>query len=306
MTGTDQEALPTGPVGRFAPSPSGPLHLGSLFAAVLSWLDARAADGRWLLRIEDIDPPREIPGSIDAILRALDRHGLHWDGEVLYQSSREDAYLAALETLADQGRLFRCNCTRRQLRAAGGVYPGTCRHHPPATGPDDPPSALRVRVDPGLIEFTDRLQGRYRQDLATEVGDFVVRRKDGLWAYQLVVVVDDAFQGITDVVRGIALIDSTPRQIFLQRCLGLPGVRYLHFPVLRGGDDAKLSKQTGAPGIDPQAAPANLARVLGWLGLPADPRAPVEEQLAVALAAWDPRRLPRDDIRVGEDRAGAD
>ena len=303
MTGTDQKASPTGPVGRFAPSPSGPLHLGSLFAAVLSWLDARAAGGSWLLRIEDIDPPREIPGSVDAILRALDRHGLHWDGEVLYQSSREPAYLQALESLADQGRLFRCSCTRRQLRAAGGVYPGTCRHRPPPTGPEDPPSALRVRVDPGIIEFTDRVQGRYRQDLAREVGDFVVRRKDGFWAYQLAVVVDDAFQGITDVVRGIDLIDSTPRQIFLQRCLGLPPVRYLHFPVLRGGDDdAKLSKQTGAPGIDPETAPANLARVLGWLGLPAEPRAPVEEQLAIALAAWDLRLLPHDDIRIGSGR----
>lgn len=285
-------------VGRFAPSPTGPLHLGSLFAAVVSWLDARAADGRWLLRIEDIDPPREIEGATDAILRALEAHGLGWDGPVLMQSTRDEAYAAALARLDAAGALFRCTCSRRQLREAGGTYPGTCRNR---TRTGSGPAALRVRVAPGEIRFVDRVQGPCGQDLSLDPGDFVVRRKDGLWAYQLAVVVDDAEQGITDVVRGVDLLDSTPRQIHLQHLLGLPTPRYLHFPVLRRrGDGSKLSKQAGARPIDPAAASANLARVLGWLGLGGNPEMPVAEQLGRAREAWSPACLPGQDPEVVE------
>ncbi|HSG88693.1 MAG TPA: tRNA glutamyl-Q(34) synthetase GluQRS [Pseudomonadales bacterium] len=285
-------------VGRFAPSPSGPLHLGSLFAAVVGWLDARAVDGRWLLRIEDIDPPREIPGSADAILEALERHGLEWDGPVLRQRDRDAAYREALARLDAAGRLFECTCSRRELRAGGGVYPGTCRRRARRPGR---PAALRVRVDDAPIAFRDRACGAQQWNLAEDGGDFVVRRKDGLWAYQLAVVVDDGWQGITDVVRGVDLLDSTPRQIHLQRLLGLPTPRYLHFPVLRrAGEGSKLSKQAGAAAIDPAQAPRNLARVLAWLDLPADPRMPVGEQLAQARAIWSPAHLPDRDLDVAD------
>lgn len=282
-------------VSRFAPSPSGPLHFGSLLAAVAGWLDARVAGGRWLLRIEDIDPPREQPGARDCILEALLAHGLHWDGEPLLQSSRDAAYRAALDQLARAGMLFRCTCTRQDLRAHGGVYPGTCRHRGMEPLPAGTQHALRVRVpdgDAARIRFEDRLRGAFEFDLAAEQGDFVVRRKDGLWAYQLAVVVDDAEQGVTDVVRGVDLLDSTPRQIHLQRLLDLATPRYLHLPILvdRRGD--KLSKQAGALGLDLSAPRANLARVLTWLELPADPRRPVQAQLERALTAYTPQHLP--------------
>lgn len=282
-------------ISRFAPSPSGPLHLGSLLAAVTGWLDARAARGRWLLRIEDIDPPREQPGAKDWILRALASHGLCWDGEPMLQSSRDAAYQAALDRLADAGMLFRCTCTRQDLRAHGGVYPGTCRDRGMAPLPAGTPHALRVRVPDGeaaRIRFEDRLRGDCVFDLAAEQGDFVVRRKDGLWAYQLAVVVDDAEQGITDVVRGVDLLDSTPRQIHLQHLLGLPTPRYLHGPILVDTRGDKLSKQAGAEGLDLSDAKRNLARALAWLALPSDPQAEVSLQLQRALTAYHPQRLP--------------
>lgn len=288
-------------ISRFAPSPSGPLHFGSLLAAVAGWLDARAAGGRWLLRIEDIDPPRELPAAKTWILDALRVHGLHWDGDVLLQSDRDPAYQQALQTLADAGMLFRCTCTRRQLRAHGGVYPGTCRERGMAAVPADQPHALRVRIPDGKasrIRFHDRLRGDCEFDLAADQGDFIVRRKDGLWAYQLAVVVDDAFQGITDVVRGVDLLDSTPRQIHLQRLLGLPTPRYLHLPVLVDSGGDKLSKQQGALGLDLSRPAANLARVLTWLQLPADPTRPVAEQLDRALTAYQPANLPRGPIQL--------
>jgi glutamyl-Q tRNA(Asp) synthetase len=277
-------------VGRFAPSPTGPLHLGSLFAAVGSWLDARAAGGRWLLRIEDLDPPREVPGAADEIVRSLEVHGLTWDGPVLHQSTRLDAYGEALAQLERDGRLFRCRCTRRRVRALGGVYDGRCRSR--GMAPTDAPHAVRLRVPEETIGFRDRLQGPFAQDLAREVGDFVLVRRDGLVAYQLAVVVDDGAQGVTDVVRGADLLDSTPRQLLLQRLLGLPEPRYLHLPLLLGPDGAKLSKQTGAPGLDPRRARENLARVLAWLGLEGAPGEPPEAQLAAATRAWEPARLP--------------
>ncbi|MCC5870860.1 MAG: tRNA glutamyl-Q(34) synthetase GluQRS [Gammaproteobacteria bacterium] len=288
-------------ISRFAPSPSGPLHLGSLLAAVAGWLDARAAGGQWLLRIEDIDPPREPAGAKDWILEALVAHGLNWNGEPMLQSSRGDAYRAALDQLTAAGMVFRCTCTRQDLRAHDGVYPGTCRDRGMAALPEGTPHALRVRVpegDAARIRFEDRLRGDRVFDLAAEQGDFVIRRKDGLWAYQLAVVVDDAEQGITDVVRGVDLLDSTPRQIHLQRTLGLPTPRYLHLPILVDQRGDKLSKQAGAMGLDLTTPRANLARTLAWLDLPSDPRATVQTQLERALAHYRPQNLPPGPIHL--------
>ncbi|MEE4361831.1 MAG: tRNA glutamyl-Q(34) synthetase GluQRS [Pseudomonadales bacterium] len=283
-------------VGRFAPSPSGPLHLGSLLAAAASWLDARAARGQWLVRIEDLDPPREVAGADRAILDALEGHGLTWDGDVLYQSTRTEAYEAAIARLEGDGRMFRCTCTRRRIRELGGVYDGRCRDRGMAVTSRS--HALRIRVPNGAISFTDRLRGHCSQDLAEWAGDFILKRRDGLFAYQLAVVVDDAAQGITDVVRGADLLDSTPRQIFLQRCLGLTTPRYLHLPLLVHADGEKLSKQTGAPGLAPGEAKRNLAQVLGWLGIEAEPTDAPERQLTQALDQWSPARLPRQPIVV--------
>ena len=243
-------------VGRFAPSPTGPLHFGSLVAALASWLDARAAEGRWLVRIEDLDPPRAVPGAADEILRTLDRLGLGWDGPVLYQSRRSASYEAALESLDT----YWCGCTRREIadssigRATDGaqIYPGTCRT---GLAPGKTPRALRLRTGGEEIAFTDRVQGPQRQILEREIGDFVLLRADGQFAYQLAVVVDDAEQGVTDVVRGADLLDSTPRQIFLQRLLGYPMPRYLHVPAAVNQAGEKLSKQTGA-----RLAPAHRTR----------------------------------------------
>jgi glutamyl-Q tRNA(Asp) synthetase len=286
--------------GRFAPSPTGPLHFGSLVAAVGSWADARAHGGEWLVRMEDLDPRREVPGAADGILRTLDALGLAPDGLVVRQSARGDAYRAALDLLRDRGRLFACGCTRREIAdsglpgADGGlVYPGTCRHGPP---PGRAARALRVRVDDAPIAFDDAVQGEVRQDLGRDVGDFVLLRADGQFAYQLAVVVDDAAQGITDVVRGVDLVDSTPRQIFLQQLLGLPTPRYLHLPVAANAAGEKLSKQTGAPAIDPaQAAPA-LVAALRFLGQPAPAalgRASARTVLEWAAANWARTRIPR-------------
>ncbi len=275
--------------------------MGSLLAAVAGWLDARAMGGRWLLRIEDIDPPREQPGAAEAIREALLAHGLTWDGDPLYQGTRSAAYQQALDQLAAAGMLFRCTCTRRELRAHGGVYPGTCRERGMEPLPDGTSHALRVRIPDGAaarIRVLDRLRGEIEFDLAAEQGDFIVRRRDGLWAYQLAVVVDDAEQGVTDVVRGIDLLDSTPRQIYLQRLLSLPTPRYLHLPVLVDARGDKLSKQAGAHPIDPARARVNLARVLRWLELPGDPALAVERQLATALTAYRAESLPRGPIRI--------
>ena len=248
---------------------------------MISWLDARAARGRWLLRIEDLDPPRTVPGAEDAIRRTLEAHGLHWDAEAPRQSTRDEAYAEALSRLDAAGRLFRCTCTRRMLRAAGDRYPGTCRTR--GMDPVEGTSALRVRVDAEQVRFEDRLAGEL--ELAVG-GDFVVRRRDGLWAYQLAVVVDDGAQGVTDVVRGMDLLDSTPRQILLQEALGLPRPRWLHHGLLNWPDGTKLSKQTGAPGVRDETAGANIAAALDRLGLPHDARARPADQLTEALGAW--------------------
>jgi len=281
--------------GRFAPSPTGPLHAGSLAAALASWLDARAQDGDWLVRIEDVDPPREVPGATRAILDTLGRFGLASDEPVLMQSSRGPAYADALQRLRDAGLAYGCACSRRAieesaraLALAPGIYPGTCRGGTQGR----PERALRLRVpDPPAdrVAFDDRAAGHYGQSLGREVGDFVLRRADGLWAYQLAVVVDDAAQGITDVVRGADLLDNTPRQIWLQRCLRLATPRYLHVPVVTNSQGEKLSKQTGARPLDAHDVLGELERAwqhLGFAPLGADTR---DAFLRTAIRGWAER-----------------
>ena len=246
MTGT----IATGKqyVGRFAPSPTGPLHFGSLVAAVASYLQARAHNGLWLLRIEDIDPPREQPGATDLILKALEAYGFAWDGGVIFQGQSNEAHEAALSRLLEQGMAYPCGCSRKALADAprgplGTIYPGTCRN-----GCDADETAIRIRTDDEPITFVDGLQGAQTQRLETESGDFVIRRRDGLIAYQLAVVVDDELEGITEVVRGIDIMESTQRQIWLQKLLGYRTPHYVHIPVITHPDGDKLSKLTGAPG----------------------------------------------------------
>ena len=284
-------------VGRFAPSPTGPLHAGSLVAALASWLDARAHGGRWLVRIEDVDTPRCVDGAAELQLGQLQRCGMVSDGPVRWQSARGAAYAVALQQLVDDGRAFPCACTRRDieqaLAAAGHAhtrfgerpYPGTCR---PERGGlrGREPRAWRFRVDDGVLDWYDRRLGAQRQDVAAEVGDVVLRRADGLWAYQLAVVVDDADQGITHVVRGEDLADNTARQIQLQRALGLPTPRYLHTPLVRGDDGHKLSKQNGAVALDLDDPSAALALAAAVLGLTLPCNRPPAELLAQAVAAW--------------------
>ena len=236
-------------VGRFAPSPTGPLHFGSLVAAVASYLQARVNDGQWLLRVEDIDPPREEPGATKSILDALDRYGFEWDGDVIYQSESRALHDAAVADLLGRGLAYPCGCSRRDLAdeprgPLGVIYPGTCRNGCNATE-----TAVRIRVDDSPISFDDVLQGLQTQRLESESGDFVILRRDGLIAYQLAVVVDDEIEGISEVVRGIDIMDSTPRQIWLQRLLGYRSPDYMHIPVITHPDGDKLSKLTGAPGI---------------------------------------------------------
>ncbi len=285
-------------IGRFAPSPTGPLHVGSLVAALASWLDARAADGRWLVRMEDLDRPRCDQASADTILRQLEAYGLTWDGAVLYQLQRDDAYAAALTTLQSQGAVFPCTCSRSQLaharRNAEGeiVYPGTCRLH---ARPRMERHAWRVRVGHVSAHFVDRIHGELRQDLAAEVGDFVIKRADGLFAYQLAVVVDDAFQGVTHVVRGADLLWNTPRQIYLQTLLGLPTPAYAHVPLVTNAAGQKLSKQTLAPALPERGRRAVLAQALAALGHPPPAGlvgAGPEELLAWAVSGWRVESVP--------------
>ncbi len=287
-------------VGRFAPSPTGPLHAGSLVAALASWLDVRAlggAGGRWLLRIEDVDRPRCPPGMDRVILGQLAACGLSPDAPPWWQSARDAAYAQALQRLADAGAAYPCACTRADIErafAARGevharfgerVYPGTCRpEHGGLRG--RPARAWRLRVPPGLVHWHDRRLGPQVQDVAAEVGDFVLRRADGLWAYQLAVVVDDAAQGVTHVVRGEDLADNTARQIVLQRALGLPTPTYLHTPLVLAADGHKLSKQNGATPLD-LADPVRALQAAGQvLGLPPLAAATPAAWLAQAVPAW--------------------
>jgi glutamyl-Q tRNA(Asp) synthetase len=285
-------------VGRFAPSPTGPLHFGSLVAAVASWLDARAAGGRWLVRMEDLDRPRCEAGAADAILRQLEAYGLPWDGAVLYQTQRDDAYAEALATLQAIGAVYPCACTRSQLAQAPRnhegeiIYPGTCRNGLPAGAVA---RAWRVRVPDLNTRFNDRIQGELQQNLAHEVGDFIVKRADGLFAYQLAVVVDDAFQGISHVVRGADLLWNTPRQVYLQGLLGLPTPLYAHVPLVTNAAGQKLSKQTLAPALPEPGRRAALALALAALGHapPADLLgAGASELLAWAVAHWQIENVP--------------
>ena len=277
--------------GRFAPSPTGDLHAGSLLAALGSWVCARGAGGEWLVRIEDVDRPREAPGAAGRQLAALRACGLVPDGLVLRQSDRGHAYRAALERLLEQGDAFRCHCSRADLAATGGVHLHCVARRTRA----DP--AVRFRVPPGTrIGLQDQVQGWYEQDVSREVGDFVLLRADGYWAYQLAVVVDDAAQGITEVVRGADLLDSTPRQILLQRALGLPTTAYLHLPLLRGRDGRKLSKSEADLPLDPGDPLPSLRLAWERLGqppLPLPPGAGVAEFLDAAVARFEVERIPR-------------
>jgi glutamyl-Q tRNA(Asp) synthetase len=282
-------------VGRFAPSPTGPLHAGSLVAAVASYLDARAHHGTWLIRIEDIDEGRSVPGAAEGILELLHSLGMDSDSEVVWQSRRKDLYQAAFEQLA--GQAYACGCNRREIADSSlgfapdgaAIYPGTCRN---GLAPGRTTRSLRLRVpDEGadVVTFSDRFAGTIRQRLAKESGDFVLKRADGYWAYQLAVVVDDAKQGITDVVRGADLIDSTPRQVYLQRLLGVPAPRYLHVPVVRNAAGEKLSKQTGALAVQPgdeRAAVAALLESARFLGLEVEPVDSLAGFWQAAVPAW--------------------
>lgn len=276
--------------GRFAPSPTGRLHFGSLLAAVASCARARSLGGTWLVRIDDLDPPREVPGAARAILSDLERFGMRSDEPVLYQSARTAAYAEALEQLAARDLVFACGCSRKDL-AGHPVYPGTCAEGLPR---GRKPRSVRLRVA-GRIEFDDLIQGRIGCDLEREVGAFVVRRADGLTAYHLACVVDDAHQRITESVRGADLLDSTPAQVHLQRCLGLPRPGYAHIPVAVNRAGRKLSKQTGAPALDPEAPLPALRAAWRFLGQ-GPPPASVQSVAAFwdwAIPAWRLERVPR-------------
>lgn len=292
------KTAPIRPRGRFAPSPTGLLHFGSLVAAVGSYLEAKAKGGEWLVRIEDLDAPRTVPGAADAILRALEACGLCWDGAVMYQSRRAEAYQAALADLRRLNWVYPCSCSRREVADSsivgpgGLIYPGTCR----AGSRAGRPQAMRVRTEGALIEFLDGIQGPVRQNVEAEAGDFVLRRADGLYAYQLAVVVDDAEQGINQVVRGADLLDSTPRQIHLQRLLGLPTPEYLHLPVAVNDKGEKLSKQTLAAALDVDDPVPVLFRVLAFLGQEPPPEfetADIDSFWQWALKHWRREAVPR-------------
>jgi glutamyl-Q tRNA(Asp) synthetase len=278
--------------GRFAPSPTGPLHIGSVVAALASYLDARSKNGTWLVRMEDLDPPRESAGASAEILRTLEALGLLWDESVVYQSHRHDAYEAALELLASQQLLYLCHCSRSELLGQT-IYPGTCRGLALSAGQS---SALRCRVPALEVIFDDSLQGHYGQHLGNEVGDFVVRRKDGYYAYQLAVVVDDGWQQITDVVRGIDLLESTPRQLYLQHCLQLPQPRYAHIPVVVNALGQKLGKQQLAPSISGTAPASVLVHALRYLAQSPPStllQEPASTVLQWAVQHWQPQHLQR-------------
>ncbi|HCV96927.1 MAG TPA: tRNA glutamyl-Q(34) synthetase GluQRS [Stenotrophomonas sp.] len=280
--------------GRFAPSPTGPLHPGSLLAALGSWLLARHAGGQWLVRIEDVDPPRTVPGAVDQQLATLAALGLASDGPIVHQSQRDRLYRQALERLLAEGKAFACHCSRSELADQHGIH-----HHCVARSARAQP-AIRLRVPPGsTVAFSDGLRGPITQDVHAQVGDFVLRRADGYWAYQLAVVVDDGQQCITHVVRGADLLDSTPRQILLQRALGLPTPAYLHLPLLLDAHGRKLSKSEAAHPLDP-ARPLPALRQ-AWAALGQDPavlaaHTSTTQLLASACEHFDPARLPRHDI----------
>lgn len=280
-------------VGRFAPSPTGPLHFGSLVAALASYFDAKSNKGTWLVRMEDLDPPREPTGTAEFILEQLHALGLEWDNEVLYQSRRLDVYRATLERLKATGLCFACDCTRPRIKSIGGIYDGKCRD---LKLPFNAGLATRVMTNKNLVEFVDAVQGSYSQILEQDLGDFTLLRKDSLFAYQLAVVVDDADQGISHVVRGYDLLESTPRQIYLQQLLGFLTPQYAHVPVVVNKQGRKLSKQHFADAIDVKAASRVLHNAMRFLGLrPADTQnsdSPAE-LLAWGIDNWDIQAVPK-------------
>ncbi len=274
-------------IGRFAPSPTGPLHLGSLYAALASYLDAKSHEGRWLLRIDDLDTPRNQPGAIDSILKILEIYGLEWDGSVYYQSAHLPYYADKLNTLSRQNHVYRCCCSRKQLALeASPVYSGYCLKHPPA---NHKKAALRVKSDDVVIQFDDLLQGRQQSHISSEQGDFIVQRKDAIYAYQFAVVVDDYLQQITHVVRGYDLLDNTPRQIYLQTLLGYPEIQYRHIPVIVDPQGQKLSKQTRAEPVCAKSPEKTLYLLLSLLKMnPPDSltQASVAEIITWGISHW--------------------
>ena len=278
-------------IGRFAPSPSGELHFGSLIAALGSYLQARSQQGRWLVRIEDIDPPREVPGAADTILKQLEHYGLHWDGEVLWQSQRHDAYRAALEWLQQQGLSYYCTCTRSRIQQIGGFYDGHCRTL--GHGPQN--AAMRLMQNNPVLSFHDGLRGQLNADVALAREDFIIHRRDGLFAYNLAVVVDDHFQGVTEIVRGADLIEPTVRQISLYQQFGWPVPGYIHLPLALNEQGSKLSKQNHAPALpqgDPRPMLVDALRFLnqqvadGWQDLT------LERLLEQAVMNWSLNNVP--------------
>ncbi|MFC3533962.1 tRNA glutamyl-Q(34) synthetase GluQRS [Vogesella facilis] len=288
--------------GRFAPSPTGLLHAGSLTTAVGSYLEARSRGGQWLLRMEDLDPPREMPGAAANILCTLQAFGFEWDGEVVYQSQRHALYRAALAQLIAQGDAYGCGCTRKEIAEHGQrgvdgmVYPGSCRH---GVAPGRTPRAWRLRVPDAVLGFDDRLQGHYAQQLQRDIGDFVLLRADGFWAYQLAVVVDDIEQGISDIVRGADLLVSTPRQLWLRQCLGGAAVSHCHLPLMVNAAGEKLSKQTLAPAITPALAAQELRLALLRLGHAAPAEAgSLAELWQWAHGQWSLSRVPAGPVTI--------
>ncbi len=290
-------------IGRFAPSPTGLLHIGSLLTALASYADARANGGKWLVRMENLDPPREMAGAAAHILHTLEAFGFEWDGEVAYQSQRDELYQEALGRLKNEGLVYPCYCSRKDWQAVatagadGFVYNGRCRvpaQRPEANGKTP---AWRIAVPDRTIGFQDEIVGYYAQNLARDIGDFVLLRADGFWAYQLAVVADDAEQGITHIVRGQDLLVSTPRQIYLQQCLGANTPHYAHLPLLVNSQGQKWSKQTLAPALDLNRREALLRQVMRYLNLPYAPEVDrPEELLAWAVLHWDIRAIPINDI----------
>lgn len=292
--------------GRFAPSPTGPLHFGSLIAATGSYLQARHQQGEWHLRIEDIDPPREMSGATKSILRMLETYGFEWDGDVIYQSQRLNLYQEYLDKLIEDHYTFPCTCSRKEIhqhltKSSTQVYPGTCRNKKSVTRGQ---YAYRVFAQDGNITFNDQLQGKKTYHLQTEIGDFVVKRADGLFSYQLAVAIDDGNMGISEVVRGSDLLDSTPRQIYLQQLLGLKTPDYIHLPVATNGEGQKLSKQTYASALDttnPVSVLWQVLKVLGQLPPHELSNASLSELWQWAIANWKLQTVPRTPFFIVKD-----
>ncbi|OJY08293.1 MAG: tRNA glutamyl-Q(34) synthetase GluQRS [Nitrosospira sp. 56-18] len=295
-------------IGRFAPSPTGPMHFGSLVTAVGSYLEARSRHGKWLVRMENLDAAREAPGASEEILRMIEALGMEWDGKLMYQNQHDAAYRAALCALENCGLVYPCLCSRKEIADSsirgieGPIYPGTCR----AGSDKGQTGARRLKTDNNPIEFTDALHGRMQQRLESDVGDFVLRRADGVFAYQLAVVVDDAAQGVTHVVRGEDLLNSTPRQIYLQRLLGYSTPLYMHLPVVTNARGEKLSKQTGAAPLDASRPIPQLMEALRFLGQmpPAElVRANVKTLWEWAISSWKPEAITLR-MNIGHDTEG--